>query len=72
MTEPEKEIEETYSYDREELVGFLERFTNEIRAGAIQIDNERIQIPSRGLDVEYGFKIEQGQREIELEIKWTG
>ena len=72
MTEPEKEIEETYYYVREELVAFLERFTNEIRAGAIQIDNEQVQIPNTSMEVEYGFKIEQGQSEIEIEIKWIG
>ncbi|MBS3772654.1 MAG: amphi-Trp domain-containing protein [Candidatus Thermoplasmatota archaeon] len=72
MTEPDKEIEETYSYDRGQLVAFLERFTNDIRAGTIQIGSEHVQIPSRGMDVEYDFKIEKGQSEIEIEVKWTG
>ena len=70
MTEPEKEVEEKYSYDRAELVRFLEELKNEIEMGEIKIKNDRVQIPDNSMEVEYGFKIEKGQKEIELEIKW--
>lgn len=70
MTEPEKEIEKNYSYNRQKLVEFLENFKNEIKAGQIRIEGERVKIPENDLDVEYGFKIEKGQKEIEIEIKW--
>ncbi|MFO7792468.1 MAG: amphi-Trp domain-containing protein [Candidatus Saliniplasma sp.] len=70
MTEPEKEIEEKYSYNRTQLVEFLESLKNEIDMGEIKIKNEKVQIPESSMEVEYGFKIEKGQKEIELEIKW--
>lgn len=70
MTEPEKEIEKNYSYNRQKLVEFLENFKNEIKAGQIRIEGEQVKIPENDLDVEYGFKIEKGQKEIEIEIKW--
>ncbi len=70
MTEPEKEIEEKYSYDRAQLVGFLEELKNEINMGEIKIKNDEVQIPESSMEVEYGFKIEKGQKEIEIEIKW--
>jgi amphi-Trp domain-containing protein len=69
MSEPEKEIEKNYSYSKKELVDFLKRFTDEVETGEISIGNEKVQIPN-SMDVEYGFKIENGQSEIELEIKW--
>ncbi len=43
---------------------------NEIDAGEIKIGEEQVQIPDSNMDIEYGFKIEKGQKEIELEIKW--
>jgi amphi-Trp domain-containing protein len=70
MTEPEKEIEEKYSYSKTELVEFLEKIRKEIHTGEIKIGDENVQIPDGDMEVEYGFKIENGQSEIEIEIKW--
>ncbi|PQV43501.1 amphi-Trp domain-containing protein [Methanohalophilus euhalobius] len=70
MTEPEKEIEKNYSYNKQELIGFLDEFKNQIEAGKIEIGQEYVEIPDGNMDVEYGFKIEKGQKEIEIEIKW--
>ncbi len=70
MGEPEKEIEEKYSYNRQQLVDFLENFKKEVEEGMINIKNEQVQIPDNGMEVEYGFKIEKGKSEIEIEIKW--
>lgn len=70
MTEPEKEIEKKYSYNKKELVKFLEKFKNEINAGEIKIEEEQVKIPETNMELEYGFKIENGQKEIEIEIKW--
>ncbi len=71
MTEPEKEIEKKYLYNRTQLIEFLENFKNEIGAGEIKIENERVRIPEGNMEIEYGFKIEKGQKEIEIEIKWN-
>ncbi len=71
MTEPEKEIEKKYTYDKQQLIGFLEKFKGEIEAGEIKIGEERVKIPEQDMEVEYGFKIEKGQKEIEIEIKWN-
>ncbi|MFW6283635.1 MAG: amphi-Trp domain-containing protein, partial [Minisyncoccales bacterium] len=54
----------------EKLVEFLENFKKEINEGKIKIDEEQIEIPEGDMDIEYGFKIEDGQKEIEIEIKW--
>lgn len=70
MTEPEKEIEKNYSYNKQELIGFLDEFKNQIEAGKIEIGQEYVEIPDGNMDVEYGFKIEKGQKDIEIEIKW--
>ncbi len=70
MTEPEKEIEQNYSYNKQQLIEFLESFKREIEAGEIKIGEEQVKIPEYDMDVEYGFKIEKGQKEIEIEIKW--
>ena len=70
MTELEKEIEKNYSYDKQQLIKFLVNLKNEIDAGEIKIGEEQVQIPDSNIDVEYGFKIEEGQKEIEIEIKW--
>jgi amphi-Trp domain-containing protein len=70
MTDPEKEIEKEFSYNKEELVEFLDNFKREIDQGRINIGNEQIQLPDGKMEVEYGFKIENGQSEIEIEIKW--
>jgi amphi-Trp domain-containing protein len=70
MTETEKEIEKKYSYNRAELVKFLENFKNEIDEGEIKIEEEQVKIPESDMELEYGFKIEDGQKEIEIEIKW--
>lgn len=70
MTEPEKEIEKRYTYDRKQLVDFLEKVRREAEAGALTIGQERVKIPGGSMEVEYGFKIENGQSEIEIEIKW--
>ncbi len=70
MTEPEKEIEENYTYNKQQLIEFLEKLKGEIEAGEINIGKELVDIPEYDMDVEYGFKIEKGQKEIELEIKW--
>lgn len=70
MTEPEKEIEKNYSYNKQELIGFLDEFKNQIEAGKIEIGQEHVEISDGNMDVEYGFKIEKGQKEIEIEIKW--
>lgn len=70
MTEPEKEIEKNYSYNKQQLIKFLENFKNEIESGVIKIGEEKVKIPGYDMDVEYGFKIEKGQKEIEIEIKW--
>ncbi|MFP4558092.1 MAG: amphi-Trp domain-containing protein [Candidatus Hadarchaeota archaeon] len=70
MAEPEKEIEEKYSYNKQQLVDFLENLRKEIEEGRINIGNEQVQIPESNMEVEYGFKIEKGQSEIEIEIKW--
>jgi amphi-Trp domain-containing protein len=70
MAEPEKEIEKEFSYNKEELVEFLDNFKREIDQGRIKIGNERIRLPDGKMEVEYGFKIENGQSEIEIEIKW--
>jgi len=29
-----------------------------------------VQLPEDVMDVEYGFKIEKGKSEIEIEVKW--
>ena len=71
MTEPEKEIEKKYSYNKKQLVEFLENFKNEIEAGEIKIKEEQVKIPESDMEIEYGFKIEKGQKEIEIEIKWN-
>ncbi|MFO8110140.1 MAG: amphi-Trp domain-containing protein [Thermoplasmata archaeon] len=70
LTEPEKEIEEKYSYSKTQLIEFLENFKNEIARGEIKIKNEKVQIPESNMEEEYVFKIEKGQKEIEIEIKW--
>ena len=70
MTEPEKEIEKNYTYDKQKLVEFLKNLTKEIDSGEIKIGKEQVKIPDTNMDVEYGFKIEGGQKEIEIEIKW--
>ncbi|MFO7967834.1 MAG: amphi-Trp domain-containing protein [Archaeoglobaceae archaeon] len=70
MSEPEKEIEEKYSYNKQQLVEFLENLKKEVEEGKINIKDEQVQIPDSNMEVEYGFKIEKGQSEIEIEIKW--
>ncbi|ADE36597.1 amphi-Trp domain-containing protein [Methanohalophilus mahii] len=70
MTEPDKEIEKKYSYNKQELIGFLDEFKTQIEAGKIEIGQEHVEIPDGNMDVEFGFKIEKGQKEIEIEIKW--
>jgi amphi-Trp domain-containing protein len=70
MPEPSREIEKKYSYDRTQLVGFLTRFRDGVDAGEVRIEDESIQIPEEVMEVEYGFKIEKGKKEIEIEIKW--
>lgn len=70
MSEPEKEIEEKYSYNKQQLVEFLENLKKEVEEGRINIKDEQVQIPDSNMEVEYGFKIEKGQSEIEIEIKW--
>ncbi len=70
MTEPEKEIEKNYTYDKQKLVEFLKNLTKEIDSGELKIGKEQVKIPDTNMDVEYGFKIEGGQKEIEIEIKW--
>lgn len=47
MTEPEREIEERYTYDRKQLVEFLEKVSREVDAGELTIGQERVQIPGR-------------------------
>ncbi len=69
MTEPEKEIEKKYSYNKKQLVEFLENFKNEIDLGEIKIREEKVKIPESDMELEYGFKIEKGQKEIEIEMK---
>ncbi|MDG6244605.1 MAG: amphi-Trp domain-containing protein [Methanolobus sp.] len=71
VTEPEKEIEKNYSYDKQQLIKFLDNLKNEIDSGEIKIGEEQVKIPDSNMDVEYGFKIEGGQKEIEIEIKWN-
>ncbi|APH39439.1 amphi-Trp domain-containing protein [Methanohalophilus halophilus] len=70
MTEPEKEIEKNYSYNKQEIIKFLGDLKNQIEAGRIEIGQEHVEMPDGNMDVEYGFKIEKGQKEIEIEIKW--
>jgi amphi-Trp domain-containing protein len=70
MSEPEKEIEKSFSYDKQQLIQFLENLKSEIDAGEVKIGQEQFKVPEGNMDVEYGFKIENGQKEIEIEIKW--
>lgn len=70
MAEPESEIEKNYLYNKQELVGFLDDLKNQIEAGRIKIWQEHVEIPDGSMDIEFGFKIEKGQKEIEIEIKW--
>jgi len=70
MSKPEKEIEKKYSHNRQQLAEFLKNLVIQIEAGEVIIGEERIQLPEDVMDVEYGFKIEKGKNEIEIEVKW--
>jgi amphi-Trp domain-containing protein len=65
----ERKIEANYSFGRAKLANFLARVASEIANGKLIIKGEEIRIP-RQLDLEYEFKVEDGQSEIEIEMKW--
>ena len=67
--EKERKIEANYSFNREKLANFLARVASEIANGKLIIKGEEVRIP-RKLDLEYEFKVEDGQSEIEIEMKW--
>lgn len=48
----------------------MENLKKEIEEGMIIIENEQVQIAGSDMEVEYGFKIEKGRSEFEIEIKW--
>lgn len=47
----------------------MPKFKDEIDTEEITIEEEEVRIPDSDMEVEYGFKIEQGQSKIETGIK---
>jgi len=54
---------------REQLVEFFNGRASEAKEGFLKISDEKIDLP-QDFKVEYEFKIENGQHEFEIEIKW--
>jgi len=62
-------VEKKYSMSREQLVEFFNGRASEAKEGFLKISDEKIDLP-QDFKVEYEFKIENGQHEFEIEIKW--
>ena len=64
-----KKLKKKYTYNKAKLIEFLAKFKDEIDTEEITIEEEEVRIPDSDMEVEYGFKIEQGQSKIETGIK---
>lgn len=71
MKKPERDIEKNYTKDA--FVAKLRRFADAIEQGKkfeIQIAGERIYVPTRAV-YNLAHEREDGEEEIEFQIKWS-
>ena len=71
MSKPERDIEK--SYPTSEFVAKLRRLADDLESGEnfeIQIAGERVYVPNRAVfNIEH--EREDGQEEIEFQLKWS-
>lgn len=68
----ERDIEKSYPLD--EFVAKLRRLADALESGQrfeIQIANERISVPARAVYTVEHERGEDGEEEVEFQIKWT-
>ncbi|MGQ9755007.1 MAG: amphi-Trp domain-containing protein [Desulfotomaculales bacterium] len=66
-----KSCEESRSLSRAEVVEFLCRLAGQVAGGAVKVGNITVDMPD-AIQVEFEYEEEDGKRELEIELKWSG